>query len=170
MIKVKFAILIILLLTFSACGYQLAGKAELDPVFDNPHVEYQRGGRVVAELLEKQFRANDVNTVSKQDADVIVNILFERRGRKILSVDEQGKVREYELIMTVGLDVKSAEGEAYLAKQNIRLTRSFLFDINDVLGNQREQEAIYQEMREDISRLIIYRLQTVSSVPTSEDS
>ena len=134
MIKVKFTILIILLLTLSACGFRLAGKAELDPVFENTHVGYQSG------------------------------------GSEILAVDAQGKVREFELIMRVGVDAKSAEGETYLANQDIRLTRSILFDINDVLGSQREQEAIYQEMREDISRLIIYRLQTVSSVPTSEDS
>ena len=153
MIKVKFTILIILLLTLSACGFRLAGKAELDPVFENTHVGYQSGGREVAALLERQFRANDINPVAEQVADVIVNILYERRDREILAVDAQGKVREFELIMRVGVDAKSAEGETYLANQDIRLTRSILF-----------------EMREDISRLIIYRLQTVSSVPTSEDS
>ena len=170
MIKIKFALLIILLVTLSACGFRLAGKAELDPVFENTHVGYQSGGREVAALLERQFRANDINPVAAQAADVIVNILYERRDREILAVDAQGKVREFELIMRVGVDAKSATGETYLANQDIRLTRSILFDINDVLGSQREQEAIYQEMREDISRLIIYRLQTVSSVPTSEDS
>ena len=170
MIKIKIGIVIILLLSLSACGYRMAGKAELDPIFDNPYVGFQRGGRTVAELVESQFRANDIQVVSEKDADVIVNILFERQRQKILSVDEQGKVREYELILTVGMNVKSPEGETYLARQNIRLSRSFLFDINDVLGNQREQLAIYQEMREDISRLIIYRLQTVSSTAILEET
>ena len=169
MIKIKYAIAIVLLLSLSACGFRMAGKADLDPVFEKTYVGYQGGGREVAALLERQFRANDIKTVPEQEADVIVNILYERRDREILAVDEQGKVREFELIMRVGVVAKSIEGDNYLENQDIRLSRPVLFDINDVLGSQREQEAIYQEMREDISRLIIYRLQTVSSEQTNEN-
>ena len=168
--RVKVFFLVILLMALSACGFRMAGKAELDPVFDNTYVAYQSGGREVAVQLKKQFRTNEFNLVSKEDADVIVTILYELRDREILAVDGQGKVREYELIMSVGVDAKSAEGKTYLANQNVRLTRSLLFNIDDVLGNQREQEAIYQEMREDIARLIIYRLQAVTPVDNAEAS
>lgn len=170
MIKVKVIFLVCLLMASSACGYRLASKAELDPVFDNTYVGYQSGGREVAVQVEKQFRTNEINLVSEKDADVIVNVLYERKDREIVAIDSQGKVREYELIMRVGVDAKSATGETYLANQDVRLTRTLLFNIDDVLGNQREQEAIYQEMREDIARLIIYRLQTVSSAAEAEDN
>ena len=63
----------------------------------------------------------------------------------------------------VGVDVRDAEGKKLMKDQNIRLTRDFLFDIDDVLGKGSEENKIYQEMREDVARLILYRLQAVSS-------
>ena len=161
MYRIKIITIIIVLFSLSACGYRLAGKADLDPVFESTYVTYKRGGAAVAELLEKQFRANDIKIVAEKDAAVIVNVLYEQKKQEILSVDEQGKVREYALIMRVGVNAKTVDNKKLMPTQNIRLTRDFIFDIDDVLGKQREAAEIYQEMREDISRLIIYRLQAV---------
>ncbi len=166
-IFVLFCIIAISIL--SGCGYKLAGKADLDPIFESSHVSYQGQGEKVAELLEKQFKVNQVALVSKEQASVLVDVLYEKKEREILSVDEEGKVREYELILQVGVDVKNTEGVKLMQDQNIRLTRDFLFDINDVLGKGSEEEQIYQEMREDAARLIIYRLQAISSEPIKEE-
>ena len=146
----------------SACGFHLAGKADLDPVFNSTYVTYKGAGKEMAQLVEKQLKANKNDLVGLEEASAIVTVLYERRDRDVLSVDEDGKVREYELILHVGVSVKDAEGEKLIRDQNIRLSRDFLFDIDDVLGKGREQNVIYQEMREDISRLIIYRLQAIS--------
>ena len=91
-------------------------------------------------------------------------MLYEKKSKDILSVDENGKVREYELILQVGIKLSDADGEVIIRNQEIRLSRDFLFEINDVLGKSSEREQIYQEMREDIARLIIYRLQAISSL------
>ncbi len=167
----KFLILfnIIAISVLSGCGYKLAGKADLDPIFESSHVSYQGQGAKVAELLEKQLKVNQVALVSKEQASVLVDVLYEKKEREILSVDEDGKVREYELILQVGVDVKNADGVKLMQDQNIRLTRDFLFDINNVLGKGSEEEEIYQEMREDAARLIIYRLQAISSEPIKEE-
>lgn len=160
---IKIIIGLIATILISACGFHLAGKADLDPVFNNTYVTYKGAGRKMAELVEKQLKANKNDLVGLEEASAIVTVLYERRDRDVLSVDEEGKVREYELILRVGVSVKDAEGEKLIQDQNIRLSRDFLFDIDDVLGKGREQNVIYQEMREDISRLIIYRLQAVST-------
>ena len=147
----------------SGCGYHLAGKADLDPVFESTHVSYQNRGGEIAKLLEEQFKVNGVKLVDKDNASALVEVLYERREKDILSVDEDGKVREYELILLVGIDVRNAEGKKILNNQKIRLTRDFLFDINAVLGKSSEETKIYQEMREDVARLILYRMQAVTS-------
>ena len=151
------------IILLSGCGYHLAGKAELDPVFESTFVSYQNRGRNIADLLKEQFEVNGVNLVSKEEASVLVDVLYERREKDILSVDEEGKVREYELILMVGVDVRDVDGKKLMKTQKIRLTRDFLFDIDDVLGKGSEENKIYQEMREDVARLILYRLQAVSS-------
>jgi len=161
--KTNAIIILIAVLFLSACGYHLAGKADLDPVFENTHVTYQGLGQRTAELVMQQLKVNEISLVSKEDASSIVTILYENTDREILAVDENGKVSEYELILLIGINVKNADGVNMIKDQTIRLSRGFLFDINDVLGKAREEQVIYQEMRRDAARLIIYRLQAVSS-------
>ena len=161
---IKLIIILLCAIVTSACGYKLAGKADLDTVFDKTHVAYQAQGRAMAELVESQLEVNKNELVSAEDASAIVTILYERTEREILSVDEDGKVREYELILQVGFNVVDADGKRMTNNQDIRLSRDFLFDINDVLGGSREERLLYQEMREDAARLIVYRLQAVSTV------
>ncbi|MDW3094171.1 MAG: LPS assembly lipoprotein LptE [Gammaproteobacteria bacterium] len=160
--KFKLLIIVIALSLASGCGYRLAGKADLDPVFESTHVSYQGRGHEMAELLEKQFEINKYRLVSAEEASALVEVLYEITEKEILSVDEDGKVREYELILRVGIDVKDSEGKRLVQNQEVRLTRDFLFDINDVLGKSNEENAIYQEMRADAARLILYRLQAIS--------
>ena len=155
-------IIIIALSLISGCGYRLAGKADLDPVFESTHVSYQGRGLRMSLLLEKQFEANRYKLVSAEQASALVEVLYENTDREILAVDENGKVREYGLILSVGVDVKDSEGKKLVSNQQVRLTRGFLFDINDVLGKGNEERAIYQEMRADAARLILYRLQAIS--------
>ena len=116
-----------IIILLSGCGYHLAGKAELDPVFESTFVSYQNRGRNIADLLKEQFEVNGVNLVSKEEASVLVDVLYERREKDILSVDEEGKVREYELILMVGVDVRDVDGKKLMKTQKIRLTRDFLF-------------------------------------------
>ncbi len=160
--KLKLLIIVIALSLVSSCGYRLAGKADLDPVFESTHVSYQGRGQAMAKLLEKQFEANKYVLVSAEQASALVEVLYETTDREILSVDEDGKVREYELILRVGVDVKDSEGRKLVGTQEVRLTRDFLFDINDVLGKGSEERAIYQEMRADAARLLLYRLQAIT--------
>ncbi|MFK7795558.1 MAG: LPS assembly lipoprotein LptE [Gammaproteobacteria bacterium] len=167
--RLKLLIVVIALSLVSSCGYRLAGKADLDPVFESTHVSYQGRGHAMAKLLEKQFEANKYQLVSAEQASALVDVLYETTDREILSVDEDGKVREYELILRVGVDVKNSEGKKLVGNQEVRLSRDFLFDINDVLGKGSEEQAIYQEMRADAARLILYRLQAITIEEIAEE-
>ena len=165
---IKIITLLIIVSVLVGCGYKIAGEADLDSVFDKTHVTYQARGKAMAELVEQQLRVNQNELVSAEDASAIVTILYERTEREILALDEEGKVREYELILRVGFSVKDAEGKAMIKNQNIRLSRAYLFDLDNVLGGRLEEKLLYQEMREDASRLIVYRLQAVTSEQVEE--
>ncbi len=162
MSKVNLLIIVIALSLLSSCGYRLAGKADLDPVFETTHVSYQGRGRLIAELLEDQFKVNKYQLVERDQASAVVDVLYEITERNILALDEEGKVREYELILRVGIEIKDAQGKKLINNQEVRLSRDFLFEINQLLGKSGEERKIYQEMREDASRLILYRLQAIS--------
>ena len=158
-------LLVFVVLTISACGFRMAGKADLAPEFDRTHVYYSGSAKYVSSQLRKQLEANEVDLTDKEDANMIVHLRYDRAEKKILSVTDSGRAREYELILDVGFDARNAEGEMLLSNQNIRLTRDFLFDINDVLGKSEEEKEIYREMRKDAARLIVYRLQSIGKNP-----
>lgn len=166
MLKTKLFVVLLIISLVSGCGYKRAGKADLDPVFENTHVTFASGGQAMAGLVEEQLQANDAEIVELDAASAIVNILYERRTREILSVDEEGRASEFELILRIGLNVVDAEGKVLIRNQDIRLSRDFFFEIQEVLGT--EERVIYDELRQDISRLIIYRLQAVSTEASTE--
>jgi LPS-assembly lipoprotein len=132
-------------------------------MFDKTSVSHEANADVMANVVISQFKANDIEIVDVESASANLTILYETQNKEILSVDENGKVREYELILQIGIRLEDEKGKVLIKNQNIRLSRDFLFEIDDVLGKTSEREQIYQEMREDIARLIVYRLQAISS-------
>ncbi len=152
-----------LVVLLSACGFHMAGPTDLDPVFDKTHVSHMNRGRLMAELVEDQFEANKSSLTNAEEATALVTIQYERTTRDVIAVDEAGKVAEYALILEVGVRVTDAEKKKLLKDQKIRLSRDFLFDVDEVLGKGKEQAIVYQEMREDAARLIIHRLQAIKT-------
>ncbi len=159
----KILLVLVTALLLNGCGFKLATKADLAPMFDKTSVSHEANADVMANVVISQFKANDIEIVEVESASANLTILYETQNKEILSVDENGKVREYELILQVGIRLEDEKGKVLIKNQNIRLSRDFLFEIDDVLAKTSEREQIYQEMREDIARLIVYRLQAITS-------
>ncbi len=81
----------------------------------------------------------------------------------ILTVDNDGKAREYELILRVNFDVKGVDDSNLLNEQNISLSRDFVFDKSDLLGANEEEQKLFNEMRNDVAKLIVHRLQAINN-------
>jgi len=166
----KILVVIVTALILNACGFKLASKADLAPMFDKTSISYEAGADIMADVVISQFKANNIQIVEAEAATAHLTILYETKNKEILSVDENGKVREYELILQIGIHLKDETGKTVIKNQNIRLSRDFLFEIDDVLGKSSEREQIYQEMREDIARLIVYRLQAIKSLQKQDNN
>lgn len=147
----------------AACGFQPAGKVNLDSKFASTHIYTLSNATVMVDLIERQFQENDFLLVDQAEAMIVINVLNEKTRKRILSVDSDGKARMYELELTVSIAIKDAAGESLLPNQEIQVSREFLFDVNSVLGKSNEEQAIYTEMQNDAARLIMNRLQAFSS-------
>ncbi len=97
---------------------------------------------------------------SVDDSTATLRITRNQTGKRILSVSDKGKVQEYELSVSVAFEVKGQD-TILLENQTIRVKRDFLFDENDVLGKAQEEQIVFRDMRKDLVRLMIYRLQTI---------
>jgi LPS-assembly lipoprotein len=79
-------------------------------------------------------------------------------------VDSRGRAREYTLSYAISFSLNGPQpvtGDVFrIEQQDLRIERDFLFDPEDVLGNARGESQLYEEMRQDLVRLILLRLQS----------
>jgi LPS-assembly lipoprotein len=153
----------VLIALLCGCGFHLRGAAELPPALSRTHITGVSPYSGFAISLRRQLRANGVETVEdQQQATATLRITQNRTGQRVLSVDDDGKVREFELFTTLNFEVKGQDNKALLKNQTITLTRDFVFDQNDVLGKAAEADLLREDMEQDIIRLMLYRLQAIN--------
>jgi LPS-assembly lipoprotein len=160
--SVKNLSILLLAVVLGACGFHLRGAARLSPELERTLITGVSPYSSFAISLHQQLQANGIEIVEdQQQATAILNIAQSRTGRRVLSVDDDGKVREFELFTTLSFEVKGQDKQQLLETQTITLTRDFVFDQNDVLGKEAEAELLQEDMEQDIIRLMLYRLQTI---------
>jgi len=152
----------VFILVLSSCGYKLAGSGDFSSSLENTSVQAAVSSRELVRNIEKHLKSNEINIVEMNEASAIINILNEQTDRIVLSLDNDGKVREFELILNVTYDVKRADDTYMLNEQEISLNRDFVFNKTNLLGSDEEQQEVFSEMRDDAAKVIVFRLQQIS--------
>ena len=151
-----------LLLALSACGFHLRGDVNLDARLGKIHIKgADRYDPLVRELAQSLTATGAVVVEESKDATAILQILKNSGSRRVLSVSSAGKVREYELYQTLEFKVGDSAGRELMAPQRLELTRAYLFDKEDVLGKSNEEEMLRRDMRRDLVRLVMLRLEAL---------
>lgn len=153
-----------LMLNLTACGFHLRGDVNLDARLSKINIEgVDAYAPLVRELTRSLTSTGATVVADSKDATAILKIMSNSSKRRILSVSSAGKVREYELYETLEFKVLDTAGRELLAPQRLELTRDYLFDKEDVLGKSNEEAALRSDMRRDLVRLIMLRLEALKS-------
>lgn len=154
--------LILLLLAvslISACGFKLRGaldfSADISPLYFQSNSAFELGRDIKSLLLSNKIQIVDNDTQAK--ASLI--IIKESKSRRVLSVDSNGRAREYLLSYKVQYSISQGLALNKLKTNTVSLSRSLLFDENAVLAVSNESEILYKDMRRDAARLILLKLQ-----------
>jgi LPS-assembly lipoprotein len=145
----------------AGCGFHLRGQADLSSELARTHIVGVSPYSEFAANLRQQLRANGVQVVEAEQSTSTLRITRNVSGKRVLSVDQNGKVLEFELYSEISFEVTGQDKTLLLKNQTISLSRAFLFDVNDVLGKAEEEALLREDLQEDVVRLIIYRLQTI---------
>lgn len=145
----------------SSCGFHLRGAYQLPVAMQATFVDAPQSSSELSRALKRSLKASDVRLLDEASADAaILKIGKEQKTKRIVSVDSRGRAREYTLIYSISFSLKATAADFEIAEQSISIDRDFLFDTEDVLGNSREESKLYEEMQQDIVRLILLRLQS----------
>lgn len=145
-----------------SCGFKLRGAYQLPAAMQTTFVEAEQKNSELVRHLKRRLQASDITLLDEASTDAaVLSIGKEKKSKRIVSVDSRGRAREYTLSYSISFSVKAAQADFEIAEQTITIDRDFLFDTEDVLGKSREETQLYNEMQQDIVRLILLRLQSI---------
>jgi len=146
-------------LLLCACGFHLRGtetsRVQLPPIYlAGPAGPLQREVRHYLTISEVSVVENQM------DAQLVINLMGEDVQRRVLSVGSTGKVEEYEVHYGATYAVERVSGESIIPKETLGGQRSYTFNEADVLAKDTEQDRLVQDMRRDVVRQMMLRLQS----------
>ena len=156
----RFAALGVLLLLVG-CGFHLKGYQQVgSPDLDGLYIERPDDQGGLAAEIRQQLLISDVKLAASADqAKNILRILQQTFSQRVISVDANGKVLEYELLLQASFSViKSGEKEPPQPQQ-LELTRQLTFSGSDELSRLSEAQLIRSDMLTDMAGQIITQLQ-----------
>ena len=83
------------------------------------------------------------------------------RQKTILSVNAQGRVREYRLQLDYRFRVVNQKGQVLVPPNEINLTRDITFDDSNVLAKDLEEGLLWRDMHNDLVNQIMRRLSII---------
>src|SRR5471032_787310 len=161
-------VLVILLLGLvtAACGFQLRGHAKLP--FETLYVAIPDISPLGTELKRNIIAGTHTKLVrDRAEAQAILDVTSEERGKNILTIDTSGRVREFQLRYVLSFRVHDAKGRDYLPRSEIRITREISFNDAQVLAKEQEELLLFRDMQSDMVQQILRRLAAAPAEPIS---
>jgi len=151
--------LVVLALAASSCGFHLrtwdlegsVASARLIANARNP----------LAEPLGRALRTAGVEVVDGEEADVVIELLADRRDRRSVSVTDQARAAEYETSLQVQYAVRDGAGSMLMAPRWVAARRVYRVDRDNLVGSSQEQTLLEREMVNDLVEQVIRGLNTV---------
>lgn len=155
--------MLLLAVALSACGFQLRGSnGQYHMPFQSIYLGFSDTSPLGTEL-KRNLRGGDAVVVvaDPAKADAQFDVLSENRAKSILSLNSQGRVREYQLNYTLAFRVRDAKGAELLGPTTIALKRSIAFNESQVLAKESEEALLYRDMQADLVQQILRRLAAI---------
>lgn len=151
----KGLILSLLMLTLSACGFQLRGQLPLQQ-YQALYIEADRHSSLAA-ILSQRLQNKHIELLATPEANRPRLLLrHDSLERRTLSLFPNGQVAEYELIYQVRYSIQMPEQQEQYFE--FELFRDYQDDPNRALAKAQELELMLNELREQAARRILRQL------------
>ena len=154
----------LLILVATGCGFHLR-TWDLEGSVETALVNAS-GRNSLAEPLRRALRSAGVALVETDgDADIVVDLLDERRGRRTLSVTDRARAAQYEVSLRVSYQVRrgGSSGAMLVEPRWVQASRIYRVDRNNLVGSSEEQALLEREMVTDLVQRVIRSLNAAST-------
>lgn len=140
-----------------ACGFKLRGSQQVP--FETIYLNVPIGSALGAELARNLRAGTNAQVVDRPaDAQATFQLLEEAREREVLSVNAQGRAREYTLRLRLRFRLHDGKGRDFIAPTPLVATRDLAFNETEILAKESEEALLYQDMQTDLVRQILRRM------------
>lgn len=156
------AVALVLATLVSACGFQLRGSSELP--FRTLWVGFSDASPLGTEF--KRYIRSGTSTRLVDDAaaaEAKLQVLGESRDKEILSLNADGRVREYNLFYTFVFRVDDGKGRDFIPPTRITLRRNISVNENTQLAKEAEENLLYRDMQSDLVQQLLRRLAAIKT-------
>ena len=162
--------------SLSACGFHLRGSGgHYTLPFPAMYIGLPESSPLAIDL-KRNIRVNG-NTVVVSDpakADGVIEVLTDpekTRTKSILSLNSNGRVRQYLLQYSIVFRVLDKQGAVLLPATAISLSRPIDFNETQLLAKEQEEALLYKDMQTDLVQQMMRRIAAIKttrmSVPAS---
>lgn len=148
--------LLLALASLAGCGFHLRGHELLPRSLAELQVEAVDAQSDFTHALRAQLAAAGVRLDDAGAGGVRVRILADAVGERVLTVSARNIPTAYELSYRARVSVE-AGGRELMAPEEHTLTREYSFDERALLAKQRERDALYQALADDLATLYLRR-------------
>jgi len=153
---------LILAMALAGCGFHLRGVGSGNLPYNTMHIALPDTAEVNI-WLQRYIKASGSTTIvdDAKSADAVFQQLSDMRQKTILSVNAQGRVREYRLQLDYRFRVVNQKGQVLIPPNEINLTRDITFDDSNVLAKDLEEGLLWRDMNNDLVNQIMRRLSII---------
>lgn len=147
----------------AACGYQLRDQASLPPEMVQTQIVVDDPNSLLVRRVRTLLEQNGVRVVSGESATAILEIPTNDSVTSVLTIGDTARVQEYRVSHTVQFRLLDAGGREMLGLQTLSQSREIKFDDERILAASREDEYLRRDLAENLARLLVSRLESVSA-------
>lgn len=156
------ALLLLMLIVVSGCGFHLRGTVPLPEVLKRVYI-VSDAHSIRAKLSDAITSSGGAIVNSAEMASAVITVYSISKGRDVKSVSGQGRVREYTIRYAIEVGVKTPAGKILLPKQHVMRSRDIAFTEAEVVGKAVEESIILTELEREMIPTILHKLQHIST-------
>ena len=147
----------------AGCGFRLRGTPNF--AFKSIYVNAPQGSGLVDDL-RLALTANSalrVITVPQQmlEADVILDVLADRREKTVLGTSSAGQVREFQLRVIFSFRLRTPQDKDLIELAEVQQQRDISYSESAALAKENEEALLYRDMQSDLVQQVMRRLSSV---------
>lgn len=156
-------VVVVAAMALSGCGFQLRGSngQGLLP-FKSIYLGFGEASPLGTELKRNiRGMGETVVVTDPKMAQAILDVLSESQEKAVLSLNSQGRVREYTLYYKLRFRVRDDKNKELLPATDIILKRDVSFNEAAVMAKESEEALLYRDMQSDMVQQLLRRLAAV---------